>query len=625
MAETFQLSDGTTTLTLNGNTGFILEPGYWPIVAPILGGGAIPEYVREEIPVRVIPAADDDDLADLMQDLEALQKRAAEYRTDQQQTTPVWFTCQLSSETGQRRAHVKAIGFAWRKWEAGLYDDAIPRTNGRPATLIVDRHPYWERDHERVLITSAAAAGLSRAYDYTAAGAELQTNGDFETAGGGGADIFGTWVEFASDGAIADEGVIVHGGSHACKLTAGPSVDTCVIGGSGNIQEYQTYYLSFWARGDGSHAGRYGVYDAINGAWIIPITTTGITAAAYTQVSATFVAPAGCAAANLYLYCPSTNGAVCYFDDVGMWLQGHDIVGSVGARIDLMRLTAAAGDVLGRAWIGLRSADRHGTLANFENYWECEDASLLGTDAALAADATANPGGGGNTKVTITPGTASLAKRLTIRLDDVTANPSDNFGLFLWLLRAKVSAGEWQVQLRYGYYAMDDADFVQGQVLTLTNTSWNILEMDMQPIPFRNQQALPLDDIDEDAEGAFCIQIWAERTSGSGTLQLDVLCPVPLDEGWCKFGTFQDAANLVYLGSTPYDTYIAYNYSSLSSNWFEFGECDAPAFYLPLGDGRMIIVIARETTSDITDQISLNTVTNTGRYYERWVSLRGAE
>lgn len=46
-------------------------------------------------------------------------------------------------------------------------------------------------------------------------------NGDFETAGSGGADVFSGWSEFTGNGTIADETTNVAKGSHAAKLTNG--------------------------------------------------------------------------------------------------------------------------------------------------------------------------------------------------------------------------------------------------------------------------------------------------------------------------------------------------------------------------------------------------------------------
>ena len=47
-------------------------------------------------------------------------------------------------------------------------------------------------------------------------------------------------------------------------------------------------------------------------------------------------------------------------------------------------------------------------------------------------------------------------------------------------------------------------------------------------------------------------------------------------------------------------------------------------FVLPLGDGRIYCVYETAGASDIADVIIFNQA-DVGRYYERWLSLRGSE
>lgn len=158
---------------------------------------------------------------------------------------------------------------------------------------------------------------------------DLIENGGFETAGAGGADVWGTWIETVGDGAIADEGTLVHGGSHAAKLTAGATRNTVIRPSnisSANIYATNqiavtagvSYTLSFWTRGDGTNAGRYSIYDQNNAAFIRSTVTTGVTGTSYTQVTYPFTAPAGCFQILITLWCPNVNAGVAYFDDVSL-------------------------------------------------------------------------------------------------------------------------------------------------------------------------------------------------------------------------------------------------------------------------------------------------------------------
>jgi len=173
------------------------------------------------------------------------------------------------------------------------------------------------------------------AYDYTAAGPELLTNGGFETAGDGGVDIWAGWTEEALDGALANETGSRHGGDDAAKITAGSAMTTHVWQAI-TVVPGQVYTFSFWTRGDGTNAGRYAVYDVTNGAYIYNWLTTGVSGATYVQDVVTITVPAGCISAYIMVCCPPLNGGIAYFDDVTVTLTAHDIVGDVPARINAL-------------------------------------------------------------------------------------------------------------------------------------------------------------------------------------------------------------------------------------------------------------------------------------------------
>lgn len=149
----------------------------------------------------------------------------------------------------------------------------------------------------------------------TTYGSELLTNGGFETAGTGGADVFGTWAEDATGGAIADEGTDVHGGSHAAKLTnstGGPYISNTIT-----VSASTNYRLSFWTHGDGSVAGRYGIYNFSTPGWLTAVTSTTVAGTNYTLRSYDFTTPAGCTSIAIYMLAPETAG-YALFDDVSL-------------------------------------------------------------------------------------------------------------------------------------------------------------------------------------------------------------------------------------------------------------------------------------------------------------------
>jgi len=310
-----------------------------------------------------------------------------------------------------------------------------------------------------------------------------------------------------------------------------------------------------------------------------------------------------------------------------------NIFGDVPARIQDWTIKPANDtDAFGRIWAGLRSADKHGTLVNFVPVWECEDlAGSLGTDAARAADVTASPGGAGDTMVTVTPGTATWSKRLTLETGDVTMNYADNFGRFLWILRAQLeAAGTWEIQLRFGYFDMADADFVRGPIVETSAVAWDLLEMGIATVPMRDLQVLPAASIPLTSEGLWSIQVWARRTVGGAgvVLDLDCICPVPIDEGFISMDGFTasrtsaTAYDTLYFAESPQGTRQAVTYKLLGGglNAKEMVSTSGQSFQYPLGDGRMYIVYGTAAGSDIADQLIVGS-----KFYERWASLRGAE
>ena len=153
---------------------------------------------------------------------------------------------------------------------------------------------------------------------FTVPGAEIFGNPGFETAGGGGADVFGTWAESAlgTGGAIADEAVDVYAGAHAAKLTAASDVNVSLYQNAA-VVPWAQYALAFQAHGDGTKAPFYKVTDVTNTGDIIANTTTGITGTAYQRTLTSFAAPGGCVSARPILYLPS-NGGIAYFDDASL-------------------------------------------------------------------------------------------------------------------------------------------------------------------------------------------------------------------------------------------------------------------------------------------------------------------
>ena len=183
-------------------------------------------------------------------------------------------------------------------------------------TLVLERG-HWTENAPSIG-TCVETSGLGSWYSW--GGNQLENPG-FETAGGGGADVFGSWAETAGDGAIASSAT-VHTGAASALLTAGPTRNTEITQSQAGLVAGSEATLGFWARGNGAVPGRYAVYNVTGAAYIQPVTSTGVTAATFAFVSYSFTLPVGCTEVRIELWCADTNAAETRFDDVELRIRG---------------------------------------------------------------------------------------------------------------------------------------------------------------------------------------------------------------------------------------------------------------------------------------------------------------
>ncbi len=180
----------------------------------------------------------------------------------------------------------------------------------------------------------------------------LLSNGGFETPGDGGADIWANWTETAGDGALANETTLQYAGNDAMKATAGGSTLTYVQQDI-VVTPGKAYRLRIWSRGDGTYAGRFSLLDVTNNVNLYYRKSTGNVTATYGLASRYFIAPPGCVAMRLTLYCPATDTGIAYFDEihVGLAEYSYDVTrdldetgGNAWSASDAVVNTGTAGD-----------------------------------------------------------------------------------------------------------------------------------------------------------------------------------------------------------------------------------------------------------------------------------------
>ena len=195
-----------------------------------------------------------------------------------------------------------------------------PMPHGRWVRAVSDQLLHSGDGHVLAAMLSHTSATSLLLYDSATLPGEMLGNPGFETAGAGGADIWGSWTETAGDGALANETVSVHGGSDAAKVTAGALLNTQVAQAIAVVPGLE-YTLSFWTRGDGTNDGRYRLVNTSTGAAVIATASTGVTGTSYTEVSVLFTPPAGCTEVRLDFMCPGVDTGIAYYDDASVLLN----------------------------------------------------------------------------------------------------------------------------------------------------------------------------------------------------------------------------------------------------------------------------------------------------------------
>lgn len=150
-------------------------------------------------------------------------------------------------------------------------------------------------------------------------------NGNFETAGAGGADVFGSWTEtVAGTATVEDEGTITHGGSHAAKLTSdgtnAPKLSQSLL------VQGDRYSYSAWVRSaSGTPTFRFSSNGGTSLAKDIVVSTT------YTQYSGSFVHTES--DARFFLLAMPSSTIAIYADDVTLTDLGPVGIAGIAAGV----------------------------------------------------------------------------------------------------------------------------------------------------------------------------------------------------------------------------------------------------------------------------------------------------
>ena len=304
-----------------------------------------------------------------------------------------------------------------------------------------------------------------------------------------------------------------------------------------------------------------------------------------------------------------------------------DVVGDFPARPYYLRWYAAATGVFQYLWTGFRSDTRAGTANNFVSLWECEDGSPI-AETTVTTDATASPGGGGNTKMridtTVATGTGTtLTSCFSMSLSQAAgANTAAQFGTSVVLLRAKVDAGTAQVRLEQrGVGALTS---VFGPVVDISATSYSIYNLGTVTWPMRDRKGLPTSLLAATYDDTELIALWARLKTGlPTTLDCDCYVMIPADEYFVLIGNVGVTSTVdAYFGVSPEDTWTGVSVNSATSKMQDICPVSPSGAGIPVGEGRLFFCAANASlvAPGIADTVSVLLST-----YPRWLSLRGAE
>jgi hypothetical protein len=149
------------------------------------------------------------------------------------------------------------------------------------------------------------------------------------------------------------------------------------------------------------------------------------------------------------------------------------------------------------------------------------EAGTLGTDASLQADATASPGGGGNTKVRISYATATNALRLTV------AQPSSYQlnGVYRVFARLKLT-GAATVSVYQAYTRNTTSTEVAGSAVSFSGTAWTMVDLGL----LTAETAVDRNFLQKEGVTLDALRIYSSRSAGAGSLDIDSIVLVPADE-----------------------------------------------------------------------------------------------
>lgn len=302
----------------------------------------------------------------------------------------------------------------------------------------------------------------------------------------------------------------------------------------------------------------------------------------------------------------------------------YSVDGDAHARVSTLEIygksVGAAADLYREVWLGAKG-DRYGvTPANFAPVWNVAAHTLVaGTDVTQVADATALA----SFRLTCDFGTVTtMAIRALSQCSEHTANPNDQRGKYILLLRAKTSDASLVCNVRacMGYQDTNNLAYLPRYPISSANGGWKYYTLGTVKIPATDgfwQQDLTYS----------TLGIAAEKVSGSGSLYIDSFILIPAEHSShalypssLGIGTLSGVETRGVLTVRPDQKMYATIYATTPTNVnIVSAPMDAPSWSFPTGSNNVIIGCVQSTYSISTDTTSV-----IAGIYPSYSSLRGA-
>ena len=292
------------------------------------------------------------------------------------------------------------------------------------------------------------------------------------------------------------------------------------------------------------------------------------------------------------------------------------IPGDFPGRIGALTMTPTSGS-LTELWWGFRTAE-HCTLANWTGLWELENGTESRGDTALYADATASPGGGGNTAYRCNfETTAAMADCILLTPYNVdNTNFEDLRGTYQILLRAKIDSGyTCMVQLSWGLQAGNTTPTVYNDKVSVSSTAWKFYDLGRVTLPCGGPATVDYSTM-RNSLMTIRAQLYSGTQNNAKYLMMDCLIAIPVDEGYGHFTNGNASGSVVLIDALG--RVISQSGSPPASYGADTTGTNAKDSVIPVGASKLITAMQSPTETILTD-----TATIVMKVFPRWYSVRG--